>query len=129
MFRRYKGIAYPIEKTAKGLLYCGSDISQIKANLLAIVSTRPGERVMEPVFGVPLHRLNQQMSEELIIEEARRMVASAIKTWEKRIQVTDVQCVLVPTNKGIDINIQVLFIDPINLQETHQLTLQMPLGE
>ncbi len=127
--RRYKGIAYPMEKTSRGFLHCGSDILQIKANLLTIICTRPGERVLEPFFGVPLHRLNNSMPQELIIEEARRMIAGGIKSFEKRIQVTDVQCVLVPTDVGIDINIQVLFIDPINLQEIHQLTVQLPLGE
>lgn len=128
--RRYKGISYPIEKTIKGLLYCGDDIAQIKADMLAIILTRPGERIFEPRFGTPLYKLKTSMPQELIITEARQMIASSIKTWEKRIQLTDIQCVLVPDREGkLDINIQILFIDPVNLQTLHQLTLQLPLGE
>jgi phage baseplate assembly protein W len=119
----HKGILYPIEKTPYGLFHTGSNVAQIKASMLTIIMTKPGERVMRPYFGTPLYKLRSRPW-EVIAEEARQMIAYSLKRFEKRAQVTDVQCVLL--NDGC-LNIQVLFIDPTNLQETQELVLQIQL--
>ncbi len=127
---RYRGTPYPVLKTSTGYFGNTDDITQIKADLLILLMTRPGERVMELNFGTPLHRLNFNQPMELLVEEARQMIALTIKRWEKRIQVTNVGVVFMQRadlKPGVDINIQVSFIDPITLQEEHMLTLQMPL--
>ena len=126
MTNRYKGYAYPIEATTGGLLTSGSDIAQIKASMLQIIRTRPGERVMNPNFGTPLHTLVDK-EPEYIIDNARLMIARALKFWEKRVQVTDVQVILIPASRGYDINVTVLFLDPVNMQEDYDLTVQFPL--
>lgn len=119
----YRGIAYPVEKTPYGLLSRGTNLAQINGSILTIISTRPGERVMRPHFGVPLHRLRNKPA-ELIPDEARLMIAAAIKRWEKRVQVTDVKTYLT----GDMLNIEVYFIDPgTSLQEIQQLALQVKM--
>lgn len=124
---RYKGIAYPLEKNVKGLFSSTDDIAQIKGSMATIIMTRPGERIMEPLFGCALHTLVNK-PEELVLEEARQMIAESLKRWEKRVQVEEVQLIFVPNDRGKDINIQVLFIDPADIQLMHQLTLQLPWG-
>ena len=107
-----------------------SDIEQIKSDMLSIIMTRPGERVMEPKFGCPLDTLNITQPTELLIEQARHMIAAALKMWEKRVQVTDVQVVFNSRQDSkytFDINIEVTFIDPVYLQQEHVLTLQTPV--
>lgn len=123
--RNYKGIAYPIAKTTHGLFHNGTDIDQIKANFLTIIMTKPGERVMEPFFGTPLHMLDFTKPLELVEEDCRQMIAKTLKIWEKRFPVTALEVKILSG----DINITVNFIDPLNLQEEHVLTLQMPIGE
>lgn len=127
---RYRGTPYPILKTSTGYFSPGDDIAQIKANMLVLILTRPGERIMELDFGTPLDKLDLSKPTELLVEDARQMIASVVKRWERRIQVTNVGVVFIPRydlKPGLDINIQVSFINPINLQQEHVLTLQTPL--
>lgn len=121
---RYRGIPYPIIKNARGYFSSGDDTAQIKANMLTIIMTKPTERIMELNFGTPLDRLDFKKSKDLLAEDAKQMIAAALKIWEKRIQVTSVSVKFVPEN---DIHIQVSFIDPVNLQQEQMLTLQLPL--
>lgn len=126
MSNRYKGFPYPIERTTQGLFQSGSDINQIKASMLTIIMTKPGERVFFPQFGTPLHKLSHQ-GDMAVIENGRQMIASSLKVWEKRVQVTDVQCRVIHTDAGRDLNITVTFLDPMNMQEVQELKVQMPL--
>lgn len=128
MGERYKGIMYPVEKTPHGVFQSGPDIDQIKSSMMTIIMTKPGERVMEPEFGVPLHEVDLSKPHELIVEDIRRKVAIGIKRWEKRIQLTQVEVMILRSERGFETNIRMSFLDPINMQETHMLTLQLPLG-
>ena len=126
---RDRGAPYPIIKTTAGYFCKNDDITQIKADMLILLMTKPTERIMELGFGTPLNKLNLSQPMELLIEQARQIIAEALKNWEKRVQVTNVQVAFVPKNDSeLDINIQVSFIDPINLQQEHMLTLQTPLN-
>lgn len=122
-----QGFPYPIENTAKGLFYSNDDIAQIKASMLTILLTTPGDRVMEPSFGTPLHNL-MKFNRGLIEEEAKQMIANSLKRWEKRVQVEDIQAAVIDTDNGLDLHIQVFFIDPTHLQETQLLSIQTPIG-
>ena len=125
---RYKGIAYPLTKSPAGFFHNTGDIEQIKASLLTIIMTLPGERVFEPMFGTPLHLLNFNQPRELIEEQARQMIAESILRWENRVQVHEITTV-VKSNKGYyDLFIEVMFIDPSNLKTLHQLTIEIPIG-
>jgi phage baseplate assembly protein W len=121
---RYKGIAYPLRKNPLGLFHNTNDVEQIKASLLTIILTLPGERVFEPEFGTPFHNLNFNQPIELIEEQARQMIAASVKKWEKRVQVSEITTSL----QERDLFIEVLFIDPTDLKSMHQLTVEIPVG-
>lgn len=129
--QRYKGVKYPIVKSPKGYFADTSDVEQIKSNLITIICTLPGERVMEPTFGTPLHQVAATVGVQLAdVREnhARFLIAAAIKKWEKRIQVTDVKCVIFDDVTGNEsIRIAVEFIDPIDIKDRKKLTLEKPL--
>lgn len=63
----------------------GSD--SIRQAILLLLSTRPGERVMRPEYGCPLHRLmfaeNNATTAGLAIHYVRR----AINRWEPRVEI------------------------------------------
>jgi phage baseplate assembly protein W len=46
----FLGAPYPIIKSPRGLLRTQSGINQIKSDLLVLLLTEPGERVMLPEF-------------------------------------------------------------------------------
>jgi len=119
----YKGLSYPVQKTALGFFHSNDDIAQIKASLLSIIMTKPGERVFEPYFGTPLHTLNPNKPLELLQEDCRQMIAKSLKEWEKRFPVTKIEVKVF----GYDIYITVGFVDPVNLQQEHTLSVQVPL--
>ena len=53
---KFKGMPYPIVPDARGLLHTQSGIDQIKADMLSLLLTNPGERVFLPTYGTPLRK-------------------------------------------------------------------------
>lgn len=135
----FKGIPYPIVATSKGYLTPQSDADQIKSDLLVLLLTNPGERVMNSEFGTPLRRLIFEQSDNIVIAQAREMIINSITTWEPRITVTE----LLVTNKIADdslnksdlkedlehiLFIRIKFFDPENIKEIQELVLKLPLS-
>ncbi len=127
---RYKGIYYPITKNPRGYFHNTDDVSQIKASLASIILTEPNERIFEPSFGVSLSKVNLNAPMELVKSEIRMKVATGLKRWEKRVQVSDILVDLVEdeTNKILIAKIEVLFLDPIDIRTSHSLLLHKSLG-
>lgn len=128
---RYKGISYPLTKHPQGYFHnTATDLEQIKSDLATIILTEPGERIFVPNFGVGLSKINLNAPIEMARAEAKMKVATAIKKWEKRIQVHDVGADFIKdeeSNKVI-IKITVLFIDPIRVNQIESVTLYKSLG-
>ena len=53
----YRGVSYPVKSGNKGLFDVKTDIDLIKENIIQILNTRRGERVMLPLFGSRIHNL------------------------------------------------------------------------
>jgi phage baseplate assembly protein W len=127
---RIKGIAYPLTKHPQGFFHnAAADVTQIKADMAAIILTEPEERIFELHFGTPLSKLNLNAPAEIVASEARMMIAVALKKWEKRVQVDDVIVNLTNTEDNkLLLKIQVLFIDPVNIRNVQDLILYKSLG-
>lgn len=59
----------------------------IRQALLLLLSTRPGERVMRPEYGCPLHRLMYAENNTTTAGLAIHYVRSAIERWEPRVEI------------------------------------------
>jgi phage baseplate assembly protein W len=133
------GAPYPIVSTPLGLLPSVSDATVIKADLMQLLLTNPGERVMLPAFGTPLREILFEQNNAITIERVRQAIIGAIAYWEPRIVVTDVIVTNSKNEKDTqayisDINSNSLYVqinfllpDQINAQES--LVLQIPLGD
>lgn len=132
---------YPILKHPLGLLRTQGGINQIKSDLLALLLTEPGERVMLPSFGTPLKKFMFEPNDPTLAENVRNSIIDSIRTWEPRIQVTDIQVTnsaseikdsLSPYDNREEIGhilmIRIAFTDFNNIQEVQELKLQIPLG-
>lgn len=133
------GIPYPVRKTAKGFFYTESGINQIKADILQLLLTNPGERVMNPFFGTPLKRLIFNPNDITLQTEARNMILQAIQRWEPRIAIQEIEVTnsidrtslnLMDDRSSIDniLFIRILFFDPQDLKEVQELVLEIPLA-
>lgn len=126
---RYKGVAYPIIKHPQGFFHnAASDVNQIKSDMAAIILTEPGERIFIPYFGTGLMKVNLNSPMEVVKNEIKLKIATAIKKWEKRVQVHDIVVDLAESEGKLILKINVLFIDPINIKDIENLIVYKSLG-
>jgi phage baseplate assembly protein W len=136
---KFLGFPYPVQKTVRGYFSSQSqDVDQIKSDLLILLLTNPGERVMNPRFGTPLKKLIFEPNDPRLISEARNVIINSIKQWEPRIALKQVE-VLTKVDEGalnplddksqIDhlLAIRIIFVDPNEIQSVQELTLEVPL--
>jgi hypothetical protein len=132
------GTPYPIIKHPNGFLHSQNGIDQVKSDLLCLLLTNPGERVMLPEFGTPLRELLFDPNDATLMQRARDMIAKSIQAWEPRITV---EAITVTTNFDRDelnatddltekehiLGIRISFFDPINIRDVQELALELPL--
>lgn len=124
---------YPMTKTPLGILYPQKDMDQIKSDLLVLLLTHPGERVMLPDYGTPLRSLLFELNDDVIVQEARRMIIDSIRRWEPRIAVNNIN---ITTNSVDDIvdndehilKISIEFVELDDIQNAQVLELELPLN-
>lgn len=140
MAKKFLGLQYPLMKNPRGLMAQKTGVNQIKADLLQLLLTNPGERVMMPTFGTPLKELFFEPNDPALEIEATNMISNAILTWEPRIVVQNISI-----KAGVDRNdnrlnafdakddvdhilmISIEFVDPENISQVEELVLQVPL--
>jgi phage baseplate assembly protein W len=137
--QRFLGMQYPLVKTPRGILAQKNGINQIKADLLQLLLTNPGERVMLPTYGTPLRTLLFEPNDTMLEIRAKQMIADSILTWEPRIVITNIEVRnkieksslnQSDTNDEIDgiLFIKIKFVDPENITEIEELAIERPLG-
>ncbi len=134
----FMGCPYPVRTNPRGLFHTQSGINQIKADLLILLMTNPGERVMLPEFGTPLKRLVFEPNDETLADQARQMIINSIKTWEPRITVENIEVYnsfdqdLSPEDNLVEVDhilgIRIRFFDPQNIKDVQELKLELPLA-
>jgi phage baseplate assembly protein W len=97
--------------------------------MATIILTEPGERIFEPFFGVDFRTINLNQPAQMVSNEARMRIAVALKKWEKRVQVDEVQIEITKTEDDILVlKIQVFFIDPNDIKNIQDLLIYKSLG-
>ena len=81
----WRGISYPVRQGDKGLFNEASDVDLIQGNILQILGTRKGERVMLPEFGSRIMDFIFEPLDHATCALIRFEAIRAIKTWEPRI--------------------------------------------
>jgi hypothetical protein len=135
----FLGAPYPITKNPRGFFATQNGVNQVKSDLLALLLTYPGERVMLPLFGTPLNDLIFDPNDTQLSEKARQMIINSIAMWEPRVTIEQIE-----VTNDFDVNsldssdtrqdlphilgIRILFYDPENIQEIQELKLDVPLG-
>lgn len=139
MANKFLGLPYPVTKDARGYFHTQVDVEQIKSDLLILLLTNPGERIMLPEYGTALRDLIFEPNDEALHARAREMIIDAVRIWEPRISVEQIEVLssvddssLNPsddkTEKDSILMIRIRFFDPNNIQTVQELSLQVPLG-
>lgn len=72
--------------TPRGQLALVSGDDEVRQALIMLLSTRPGERVMRPDYGCPLHRLVFAPLDATTEGLAIHYVRDAVERWEPRVE-------------------------------------------
>ena len=138
MTEKFLGVPYPITKHARGYFRTQSGVNQIKSDLLVLILTNQGERVMLPEFGANLRRFLFEPNDEILRLEVRNAIIQAIELWEPRVVIEQVEVTSNPDMADLDSDqdpddrehvllIKIRFFDPENIQEVDELRLEVPL--
>lgn len=153
--KKFKGCPYPIVPHPLGYLRTQWGLNQIKSDLLVLLLTTPTERVMMPTFGTPLKRLFFEPNDSIILAQAKQMIISAIKLWEPRVVITNIEVTSganksevfessgPPTQAGMTggdsnlsdlensnqhiLRIKISVVDPENISTVDELVLEVPM--
>jgi hypothetical protein len=139
----FLGAPYPIAKHPRGLLHTISGVDVLKADLLSLLLTNPGERVMLPTFGTPLNTLMFEPNDEEIINQAEEMILNAIKLWEPRVVVQNITLEITNDPNSMEsslhledakedlphiLMVRLDFSDFDDIPKINELVLEIPLG-
>lgn len=135
----FLGCPYPLSKTPRGIMPTQEGLNQIKADLLILLLTNPGERVMLPEFGTPLNSLLFNQNDEETAERAREMIINSINRWEPRVTIEELDVRAGANSEMIDpadplednehiLSIRIVFAEFDQIKEVQELVLELPLS-
>lgn len=136
----FLGAPYPITKHPRGFLRTQHGVDQVKSDLLCLLLTEVGERVMLPEFGTSLRKFIFEPNDTAVLEQIKEEIARAISQWEPRIAVqdiivsnhSDIKTSLNEQDPREDIGhivlIKIRFTNFENIQKVEELKLEIPVG-
>lgn len=137
----FLGAPYPIIRHPLGFLRTQSGVNQVKSDLLVLLLTEPGERVMLPEFGTPLKQFFFEPNDSSLVDKVRQTISNSISMWEPRIAVSDILVTNNVASMKDSLNafddgqetdhillIRILFTDYDDIQKVEELKLEIPLG-
>lgn len=136
----FLGAPYPITKHPRGFFRTQEGVDQVKSDLLVLLLTEPGERVMLPEFGTSLKKFLFEQNDSIVYQQVREEIARAISTWEPRIAVQDIYVGSGRDNfsslnsqdnkENLDhvLFIRIRFTNFNNIQKVEELKLEIPGG-
>ena len=86
-----KRIAFPLHLDDRNQLAMVDGDTAVRQSIYLIVMTVPGERVLRPEFGCRIHELIFDPVNKQTMITAKRYVEEAIKRWEPRIEVMELE--------------------------------------
>tara|TARA_R110000751_G_scaffold274677_1_gene375568 strand:- start:1495 stop:1878 length:384 start_codon:yes stop_codon:yes gene_type:complete len=94
-----------------GILQRQEDVRLIKNDILQLLMTVPGERVMRPSFGTNIKTQLFDPHDEFAADDLKRSIAANISAHEKRVKVRNIVIVNESDNNRIQIIIDLLLAD------------------
>ncbi len=92
----WTGPAYPLRVGDRGLFRDANDIELIEGNILQILGTRKGERIMLPLFGSRVMDFIFEPLDHITCALIRFEVIEAIRLWEPRVILNKKETVVTP---------------------------------
>lgn len=98
------GLKFPFTlQSTSGGTAVSEEQEHIEESIRQILSTSPGERLMQPEFGSKLKSLIFEQDDEILADLLNYYITEAILTWEKRVTVIEVA--VDSSSVGKDVNL------------------------
>lgn len=135
-----KGFSFPLNRNdPRGFFFRAINCEVIKADLIQLILTEPGERLMMPSYGTGLRSLIFDPVDPVTLDQANVIISESIKKWEPRIVVKKISVRYgesdrnllkqIPNNSdNIDLNSIIISIDYAlknNLQGIESLVFKL----
>jgi hypothetical protein len=122
----YRGIALPWDGTIAGTFHPKSSGQVLTTSIIMIILTDRGERVMLPNFGSGLHLLVFDPMDDDLEQQVRAELEGAIKEWDDRIEITNMDIEQVPEENRIHVRMSIQNIkDPLRNTELLEFDINL----
>ncbi len=128
-----KGFPFPVKKNPLGFFYTQLGSKNIKSDLIQLILTNPGDRVMMSQYGTALRKFIYEPNTEGTRKLIENAITDAIATWEPRITVQSITVGdLSETNEGITstnpngVLVRINYINPEQINIVENLVLAIP---
>ena len=135
---RFPGCPYPIVKNPLGFFATQDGIDQLRSDLLILLMTNPGERVMMPTYGTPLRQFLFEQNVTGTEDDVRDVIIAAIAQREPRVTIKSINVGVssdVALNQYDDgsqaryvLGVSIEFVDPAQRRNVQVLELQLPIN-
>ena len=95
-----RGWKFPPAFTSQGTVMV-SDAQDIRESLMILLSTMPGERIMEPNYGCPLNRAVFEILETTQITYIKDLIEKAVMFFEPRVTLHEVEINIEQALEGV----------------------------
>ena len=130
------GLAYPLVRHPLGFMHVSTGLDVVKSDLMILLLTNPGERVMLPTYGCNLRKYFFEPNDQTVAAQVKEIISQAITTWEPRITVENITVSLMDNtqlNPEDDLTetesilyIKIDFYDPDHIAQIDSLVLNLP---
>ena len=137
MLNNFVGAPYPITESPMGYFRTVSGLDLVKADLLSLLLTNSGERVMMPDFGTDLDSLLFEPNDPILQQQVKQVIANSIARWEPRVTIDNILVgseVNVGLNKDDDgsqldymLPVVIIFKDRDDITQLQELRLDVPV--
>lgn len=120
----YFGYGLPFISNA-GILPLQADERLIKNDLLSLLLTSPGQRVMKPTFGTRINLFQFEQMTPGDLSNLRSNIINAIRNYEPRVELIDVR--VEESAVANTVNIKIVGVTTLNKNKTFEIDLDLNL--
>lgn len=100
------GVDYPFQRGNDGYFEkTYTSLDQTRANIINVLATRRGERIMNPEFGTNIYRILFEQSTKQIEGSIRVEVENAVNRWVPYVNIQNISISRSPENNAIILDI------------------------
>jgi phage baseplate assembly protein W len=115
------GLTIPVQKGENGYFRQGfTSFEQARANLINLLLTQRGERVMQPNFGTGLHSLLFEQATDDLEERIQLTIEESVNFWLPYINISEIEITMsdeMKDNNRADISVSFTVGNSIDTQE------------